>query len=244
MSAQLWLDLFEPETAPVIDTDYRIALPTATFLHRTDRGFLRNYSVAWTPFKHESTHIGDELQIQRTEAGYALRRVNVSYNYTELAVTLNEPEDRMRQQHTFRLGLMLLLSPKDGWYSVKEASGDGQSACAHPRLSPWEAWLQYQYQSPSARCGIQGIASLEVRNRAVYGYDLLQKNDGDETPPATEYRRFTYHLFVGMRYNLPGYDGYFSRYAIGLRAYYGNCPYGQFRSIDAYSQVGISMIFQ
>lgn len=242
-SAYLWMDLFEPQTSPVINTDYRIGMATCTFIHRLNRKFLKNYSIAWCPFKHESTHIGDEIQIQRVEAGYAIRRVNVSYNYTDLVFTLNEPEDRSLQCHTFRLGLMLLLSPGDGWYKIYEAAGDGDASLGHPAMSPFEAYFQYQYQSPTSPHGLQAVVSAEVRNRVVYGYDLnLKKGEPDNSP--SDYRRFTYNLFVGMRYNVPGYDGYFSRFAIGARLYHGNCPFGHYRSIDNYSQVALSLVFQ
>ncbi len=244
MSAQLWLDILEPVTSPVINTDYRIGIPTVTFLHRLDRGFARNYSVAWSPFKHESTHIGDELQIQRVKEGYALNRVNVSYNYTELSVTLNEPEDRTRRTHTFRAGVMLLLVPGKGWYSVKEEAGDGDASLAHPRVSPWEAYLQYQFQTNTHPSGIQGVVSAEIRDRAVYGYDLTLREGEEETSPVSDSRRLTFNLFAGVGYNLPGYDGYFSRFTAGVRAYRGNCPYGQFRGIDRYSQIGLCLIFQ
>lgn len=244
VSANLWLDLFEPKTAPVVDTDYRIGAPTTTFIHRLNKGFVRNYSIAWSPFKHESTHLGEELQIQRLEEHYALRRVNVSYNYTELQFTLNEPENRYEQCHTFRAGLMLLWAPQWGWYSVMDFAGDGDPSYAHPRLSPWEAYFQYQYQSPVSRHGFQGIASAEIRNRAVYGYDLTIRTGEEEMSPKEDYRRFTYNVFLGVRYNIPGYDGYYSRVAWGLRAYHGNCTYGMFRNIDNYSQIGLSLIFQ
>ena len=171
-SAYLWMDLFESQTSPVINTDYRISLPTATFIHRHNRKFLKNYSVAWSPFKHESTHIGDEIQIKRKEAGYAIRRVNVSYNYTELAFTLNEPEDRTVQCHTFRVGFMHLFFPKEGWYRITSSAGDGDASLAHPTVSPFEAYFQYQYQTPTSRHGIQGVISAEIRNRVIYGYDL------------------------------------------------------------------------
>ena len=242
-SACLWMDLFESQTSPVINTDYRIGTHTYTFIHRLNRKFVKNYSIAWCPFKHESTHIGDEIQIQRVQAGYAIRRVNVSYNYTELAVTLNEPEDRNVQCHTFRLGLMVLWSPNEGWYSIKESAGDGKASLAHPAMSPFEAYFQYQYQSPTSRHGFQGVASAEVRNRVVYGYDLTLKEGQTDTHSA-DYRRFTYSIFLGMRYNLPGYDGYFSRFAVGARLYHGNCPFGHYRAIDNYSQVGLSLVFQ
>lgn len=236
LSAHLWLDLFEPQTAPVINTDYRIAAPTVTFLHRLNKGFAQNYSIAWSPFKHESTHIGDELQLSHVDAAYPLRRVNVSYNYTELVFTFNEPEQRLDACHTFRAGLMLLLSPRDGWYSVKPA--DGEESFVQPRLSPWEAYLQYQYQSPASKHGFQAVVSAEVRNRALYGYTY----NGVGTQP--EKRVFTYNVFVGARYNTPNYSGYFSRFIVGLRAYHGNCPYGQFRDINNYNQLSLSIIFQ
>lgn len=238
MSADLWLDVAEPVTAPVVNTDYRISAPTTTFIQRFDNKYARNYSISWTPFRHESTHIGDEMQIQRIDNGYALKRVNVSYNYTELAVTLNEPEDKMRQTHTVRLGVMLLYNWAKGWYFIDQADGD--SKCASPRRSPWEAYLQYQYQSPTSRHGFQGIGSAELRNRALYGYDLLAK---DNTTCPIEKRIFTVNLFAGVRYNMPHYDGYFSGISIGWRFYYGNCPYGQFRSIPNYLQTGLCLIF-
>lgn len=242
-SANLWLDVFEPQTAPVVNTDYRIGAPTVTFIHRLHRGFAANYSLQFSPFKHESTHLGDELQIARMEAGYALRRVNVSYNYAELAFTLNEPENRFNPCHTFRAGLMLLVNPKAGWYFVNQEAGDGDPAYVHPRMSPWEAYLQYQYQSATSRNGWQGVASAELRNRALYGYDLGAMAGEPEENPQADSRRFTYNIFLGARYNIKGYDGYFSRVSFGIRAYHGNCPYGMFRSIEQFSQIGACLIF-
>ena len=87
------------------------------------------------------------------------------------------------------------------------------------------------------------MASAEIRNRVVYGYDLsLKQGQTDHSPD--DYRRFTYNIFLGARYNIPGYDGYFSRFNLGVRLYHGNCPYGHYRSIDNFSQVGFSMIWQ
>ena len=241
--AYLWLDLFEQITAPVVNTDYRVGTAKPTFIHRFNKSFLKNYSIAWSPFMHESTHIGDELQIQRMEMNYAIRRVNVSYNWTELVFTLNEPENKFETCHTFRAGLMLLWNWKEGWYSIKETAGDGNPDLAHPKVSPWEAYLQYQYQSPTSKHGFQAVVSAEVRNRVVYGYDLFLKEGEKDIAPA-DYRRFTYNAFFGVRYNVPDYDGFFGRFAIGARVYYGNCPYGQFRSVDNFSMLGMTIIYQ
>lgn len=235
-SSTIWLDILEPTTAPVVNTDYRFGMPTTTFIHRLNKGFLRNYSIAFSPYKHESTHIGDELQIQHMEQGYKLRRVNVSYNYAELAFTVNEPEDSWASCHTFRLSAAVLYNLSRRGYNVTLADGPDQ-LLSQP-TAPVEVWLQYQYQTKATQGGFQGIASVEIRNRALYGYTYngigLQE----------ERRIFTYNAFIGLRYNTPGYDGYFSRFALGLRGYYGNCPYGQFRNLPNFAQVGFSLIFQ
>ncbi len=249
MSANLWMDFFDFSTSPIVNTDYRIGLPTATFLHRLNRGFAKNYSVAWSPFKHESTHIGDELQIRCLDRGYAIRRVNVSYNYTEFVFTFNEAEDRFAENHCFRLGLMLLWH--GGWFNMDPDAGDagivdprGTAKVPYIQRNPWELFFQYQYQSPSSKHGFQGIASLEIRNRECYGYDLSVLQTDAPKRLQKDKRVFTYNIFVGARYNTPAYDGPFSRIAVGVRAYHGNCPYGQFRSIDNYSQIGVSMMFE
>lgn len=242
MSANIWMDLFGGKTSPIVDTDYRIALPSVAFMHRINRGFARNYALSWSPFKHESTHIGDELQIQKVSENRVLRRVNVSYNYTEFTFTLNEAENRYTENHCFRVGLMLLWNWHKGWYKVDKEDGD--CTLTQPRLSPWEAYLQYQYQSPTSRHGFQGIVSAEVRNRALYGYNLDNETNDIEPVMQSETRVFTYNIFVGTRYNTPLYDGYFSRIAVGLRSYHGNCPYGQFRNLRSFSHIGLCLMLE
>lgn len=263
-SAHLWMDVSEHTTVPVVNTDYRAAVPTFTFIHRLrDKeaiAFLRNYSIQFCPFKHESTHIGDEMVLQRADKGYALRRVNVSYNYAEFNLTLNEPEDRYAETHTFRLGGLVLLNPKEGWYWLDSRDGEVNNIASNqpvhlnsiglperygPSGMPFEVWLQYQYQSPCSKHGFQAIVSAEVRNRAIYGYSLTETIHAAEPRTASaDMRRFTYSIFVGARYNMPHYDGYFSRVAMGVRAYHGNCPYGMFRNIDNFSHIGFCVIYQ
>jgi len=249
LSANLWMDLYEFKTSPIVDTDYRIGIPTFTFLHRLNKGFVKNYSVQWSPFKHESTHIGDELQVKKVEEGQALKRVNVSYNYTEFVFTLNEAEDRYAENHCIRVGLMVLWH--GGWFNVDPWDGNeqivdprGTEKVPYSQRNPWELYLQYQYQSPTSRHGFQGIASAEIRNRECYGYDLNVKTSDANPVMQPERRVFTYNIFMGARYNTPNYDGYFSRIALGVRAYHGNCPYGQFRSIRNYSQIGVCLMFE
>lgn len=244
MSATLWLDLFEHITAPVVNADWRISLPVWTFMHRTNMGFMRNYSVSFAPFKHESTHVGDEVVLQHVDHKFPLRRVNVSYNYSEYVFTVNEAEDFRQECHTLRIGLMLLWNWKKGWYFIDATDGD--ASLAQPRMSPWEAYLQYQYQSPTSKHGFQAVVAAEIRNRTLYGYPVFEWNEteGMSYELQSEKRVFTYNIFVGARFCNPRYDGYFSRFALGVRAYHGNCPYGQFRNHKNYNHIGVSIVFE
>jgi hypothetical protein len=177
-----------------------------------------------------------------------------------MLLTLNEPENRYIETHTFRLGAFVLLRPQEGWYFVNSSDGAvnnlytnntthlnqaGQSERYGPSGMPFEIWLQYQYQSVCSRLGFQALVSAEIRNRAMYNYSLTETS----VSPLPRYgtadnRRFTYSIFAGARYNMPHYDGYFSRLAFGIRAYHGNCPYGMFRSEDNFSYIGFSIVYQ
>ena len=171
-----------------------------------------------------------------------------------------EPENRYIETHTFRLGAFVLLRPQEGWYFVNSSDGAvnnlytnntthlnqaGQSERYGPSGMPFEIWLQYQYQSVCSRLGFQALVSAEIRNRAMYNYSLTETAVSPLPRYGTaDHRRFTYSIFAGARYNMPHYDGYFSRLAFGIRAYHGNCPYGMFRSEDNFSYIGFSIVYQ
>jgi len=257
LSATLWMDIAEPVTSAIVNTDYRIASPSLTFIHRfPDKGFLKNYSVELNPFKHESTHIGDELALSRVQEKYALKRVNVSYNYLEIKFALNEPEIRNESCQSFKASVMIPYGTKKGWYFVEERDGDvfqvpsativtdkaGYLLAHGPGITSPEWYFQYQWQTRTAPCGIQGIVSAELRGRAMYGYDLSIKEPSGKTVTTSDKRSLSVNFFAGLRYN-GGSDAYLSRAALGIRAYFGNCPYGQFRSIPRYSQIGLCLMF-
>ena len=241
MSTTIWLDLFEPVTAPVVNTDYRIALPVFTLTRHFDKGFVRNLSVDIAPYKHESTHLGDEMTLQRVENMLPLCRVNVSNHYSEIVFSLNEADSDDRHWHTFKAGLMLLWNARRGWYFIDATDGD--AALAQPRFSPWEAYLQYQYQSPKKH-NFQWVVSAEVRNRALYGYpEFTWLADGVHYEMQDESRIFTYNLFCGLRF-CGKREGVFSRMSVGLRLYHGNNPYGQFRNHKDFNHIGVCVTFE
>lgn len=242
--ASIWLDLGEPVTAPVVNTDYRLALPVFTYVRHLNGRCVRNFSVSVAPFKHESTHLGDEITIQHLDHQLPLTRVNVSYNYSEYVLSLNEPDGIDQRSHTFRAGVMLLWAMRRGWYFINATDGDGN--LAQPRFSPWEAYLQYQYQSPLQKGLFQYVASAEIRNRALYGYPefIWSPETGVQYEMQDERRVFTYNVFLGLRFCNPQRTSCFSRASIGLRLYHGNNPFGQFRNHANYNHVGFCLVFE
>ena len=160
----VWLDVFEPVTAPVINTDYRVGAPGISFLHRIEKALelfsywrigLYNYSILFSPFIHESTHIGDELTIYRKDDKWDITRVNVSYNFSEFVLTVNDPVNSLIMNHAFRFGFMLLHDFKKGWYNILQQEANTQ-VIGESHI-PFETYLQYQFQSNNFKNGFQFI---------------------------------------------------------------------------------------
>lgn len=268
MSAVLWMDIFEPSTSVVNNIDFRVSLPSFTLVRKFDMGFMDNLAFFISPFRHESSHVGDELVIARRNRGYAIPRVNVSYDYAEFKFSLNEPMDFMSENHNVRLGYVWnleldthinLTEQRNGsWYFIDEREGDiyqapsaaeritknplGYRYVPGPRNRRQEYYLQYQYQS-KARYGFQAVFSSELRSRVVYGFDLNAKV-GDAPSSATgDGRTLAITAFAGVRYNRSR-NSQMNHMSLGVRYYRGNCPYGQFRSVADFSQLGFSLIYE
>ncbi|MGL6022440.1 MAG: hypothetical protein ACRC0A_04990 [Chitinophagaceae bacterium] len=272
---EVWVDMFERTTAPVINTMYRFGSPEINFIQRfPNKKIFKNYSIKFAALKHECTHIGDELAVERISSGIPITRVNVSYNYSEIVFTINDPDNSFKRNNSYRFGLMVLHYWKDGWYNilmkdnplisidsiqqgntnlngeiVKTSNGN---YIFYPKTSPIEYYFQYQYQtSTSKRTHLQGIVSLEIRGRMQYKYPFFEKYaNGTEVKwqmvgDAVERRAFTGNLFIGMRFNNPNPKiALYNRIGIGLRCYVGMNPYGQFRSIPSFQQIGLALLFE
>jgi hypothetical protein len=252
----VWLDMFERITAPVINTGYRFGAPEIGFIYRLASPIalvpkwgitIYNYTIKFSPLKHECTHIGDELTIHRKDDGLKITRVNVSYNYGELVITLNDPENTHRINHSFRAGIIILHNFSKGWYDILPQEAD--ITIVEPSQLPIEVYGQYQFQSNIFSNGLQFIGSIELRIRERYKYPFSYSSHLNEMlaqHPEWKDNRDIYvctNVFAGIRFNNPQAN-YFSKIGIGFRYYTGMNPYGQFRSQMAYDQWGIALIFE
>jgi hypothetical protein len=245
----VWVDYFETTTSPVINASYRMGMPELVFIHRLDEPLwiIRNYAIKLTPFKHESTHLGDELTIYRKDANLPLTRVNVSYNYFECGLTINDPDGTTASNHSLRFSFMRLLDPKKGWYNVLPFEGD-TSLVKYP-TSNNEFYIQYQYQTATdKKFHLQYIISAERRYRVKYDYPFLYGNlstfeKGYWKILEDIFSYLNLNIAAGIRYNNPAV---LKDYKIGLSAKYYNGinPYGQFRAIPFFSKIGIALLFE
>jgi hypothetical protein len=250
----VWLDRFEFETSPVINTSYRFGMFDIGFIYRLDSPLsvfphfnIYNWALKFSAFKHESTHIGDELSIHRVEMGMPIKRIDVAYNFAELIFTLNDPDSQLHSNHGFKLGFLLHYGFRDGWYSIKES--DGSTEGTERSRIPFELYVQYQYQSPLFSRGFQVIASAEYRLRERYKYPYSYVGAPDDNGRNVLYTSGNsnlancFDILVGIRYNNQKFN-YFSKIGIGARYYIGINPYGQFRSMPNYQQFGLLALFE
>jgi hypothetical protein len=264
----VWYDRFEWITSPVINTSYRFGTFDLGFIDRLDcarpvlplgqgsslPGFLHfniyNWAAKLSLFKHESTHIGDELTIRRKDLDLPITRIDVAYNYAELVFTLNDPDGQSRGNHGFKSGFLLHYNFKKGWYDILES--EAQEDIVLPSRIPFELYIQYQYQSPLFSRGFQIIASAEYRLRERYKYpfsysgamnDSLQNNRGKLEAYERSNLVNCFNFFAGLRYDNQK-SNYFSKIGIGTRYYVGINPYGQFRSMPYFQQIGLAVIFE
>jgi hypothetical protein len=244
---ETWVDYFEETTSPVINTAYRMGSPEIIFLHMLDKpllGFLKNYSIKISPFKHESTHLGDELTLFRKNKEMPIVRINVSYNYYELGLTINDPIETLESNHSLRFSFIHLLNKKKGWYNVSSFEGD-IDLVEYPTIN-YEWYAQYQYQTP-VFFYLQGIFSAEYRMRVRYNYPYQYLDSTFETPEFKVaediWSKLNLNLVAGIRYNNPAI---MQDYKVGLaiKFYNGINPYGQFRSIPFFSKAGLCLIFE
>ena len=253
----IWFDFFERTTSPVINTAYRFGAFEANFIYRLSSPIpvlpyfnIHNWSLKLSLLKHESTHIGDELTIYRKDLGLPITRIDVLSNHGELVFTLNDPDNQARVNHGFKFGLLLNYNLRAGWYGFLDTEADPEAV--EPARFPFEFNIQYQYQSPLFYRGFQAIASAEWRLRQRYKYSFSysgSKNEQLQNNPDImenyESRNLvsSFNFFAGIRYDNQK-PNYFSKTGVGARFYFGQNPYGQFRSMPHFRQFGLAAIFE
>jgi hypothetical protein len=247
----VWLDMFERTTAPVINTAYRFGLPEFNFIYNfvKPKYGINNISLKLILFKHECSHIGDDItfirsrnKIMALSSIAQLTKLNISYNYWQVEATLNDPVFSTKRCHSLRAAFLMVYNNAVHWYEVTIGDDPSGSTLAYiaPAMRRYEFWAQYQWQSDVSRSQLQCLASVELRGRIRYHYPYLSADEHWQN--AAEHIYPCLNAMLGVRYRNPK----MLNHSVGaaLRAYYGVNPYGQFRSIPQYWQVGAALVVE
>ena len=238
----------EIKTAPLINSDNRFGLTFKTYIKFKDNEKIL-IGVRFTPWMHESPHLGDEfVLIARQDNPNTFRRINVAYEFSELNVHIEFTSDN---DNVFKArGGISRLWPK--WFRLGgrnksfywwddfeingirtthsknwiEYYGIGLEARFYSGIGPKESWFNR----------IKPFVSLDYRNRIQYDFDK---------PIGEEDRRESYvpsfNLLAGITFGELLKDGR-GRFGIFYQNYQGLNPHGQFRNSREYRYSGIGLL--
>ncbi|MGB0884177.1 MAG: hypothetical protein ACPGTG_05610 [Flavobacteriales bacterium] len=246
VSFSVWLDFTEKRTAPILNTDYRVAPLelniSRRFKHRNR--FLKTIGLKITPLFHESTHLGDELTIKRLQDSIPTVRVNVSYETFNLEVFLNDAYGQMKPNHAFKLGTRILLQKEKGWYSADPLESD-TTRIPRSKLRA-EYFLQYEYQNPDflkLNKHSMFVFSADFSARISFGYPIYSQNPDLSWREELkgEFYRLGGNLMVGYKFYNESMKQ--SRFGVFLRTYWGVNYHGQFRNFHKFPMLGLTMVY-
>ena len=217
---------FKDPSAPIVDTDYRFG---AMVKFQYGLSKTRWLGIRYTPWAHESTHLGDEYTIVAPMVDPAFERVNVSYEYQEYGISF-EASDLLSEgdDWTFRHGGIIPWG-SDGYYSDHLLTSD------EPTLTPskknYEPSFGVEFLMPEWR-DRQTYFSFDLRDKLIYNYH--------QTPESPETRQWSFNLQIGR--TAPANErralkDYF------IQFYRGVNPYGQLRSQKDWWSIGIGWTF-
>ena len=230
-SHMVWYPL-EKTTSPIINTDYRFGLSFSGHL-KVENPYIKNISFEFKPFAHESTHLGDEFIISGFQDDTSFYRVNVSYEYYEFSLILNDPEVLNENPISLKIGFMGLINPKKGYYTLSENEIGGNTL--YPSKRNGETYFNVNYKKTNGfltNNHWKPLASLELRNRIKYNYKNTEKEE----------RVWSLNAYMGYSYT-PAKINTVKSIGHYIRYYNGVNPNGQFRNGTCYF-IGYSIIIR
>ncbi len=247
MSIHVLEDMWEPITAPVIDTDYKFGSPRISFIHYMPANkIIKNYSFNWLPIFHECTHIGDEIVIYRKEQKLPLTRANISYEFTEFQAVINDPNGYRGNLHSLKVGGKYRISNRGkGYFDIRENSEATIELNEIPNSTKrFEYYLNYQFQRATgiiASSQILNILAIELRSKMRYGFPLFEKdtdgawiqNDIKETRKMSININFGWEFYAKEKNTRP--------VGLYINYYQGINPFGQLRNQPIYRFLGIAL---
>jgi hypothetical protein len=239
--------MFEAITAPLINTDFNFGGPEFNLIRNfSGKGFIKNISLTWLPYHHQCTHLGDEIIIYRTQVKLPITRVNVSYYYTDLKLTINDPDGSRENLNSFRAGIYYRLTDHGyGWFSIREGVETTDTIDIKHSENRAEYYFDYRYQRSSGFMASKtalNVISLEARNRVRLNHPIFKEVNGVwTTKEIQENHKWSFNLYFGWKFFHNENDN--RGVGLFLRAYSGLNPYGELRNNANYRFLGFSFTY-
>jgi hypothetical protein len=234
VAAVLLIDMYEEETAPVINNDYRFgpAFNAVYYPAAWERAFVKNISMRFLPVLHESTHIGDEYALHGYSNVPDFMRINVSYEVWQLFLGINSPDTLSGSLLSAEIGYQRLLPHKAGFYNVDTFEVGGLDVKPSSERDIWLFRLNAQKETEfmKKRKG-RILFSSELRNEIKFGYTMLNP----------ERRVWSLNTVTGFSFDAGSIH---RRMGFYLRYYYGLNPYGQLRDEYNFQLFGAGIFIQ
>jgi hypothetical protein len=218
---------FKDESNPIVDTDYRFGFTTK--FQWCCLGEKVRLGLRFVPWRHESTHLGDEYTIFASRDPL-FERVNVSHEDWEYGVSF-EGSGLFNEDDTW-IARQGGSAPRGsgGYYSDHLLGSD--LATLTPSTKNFEPSFGFEYRTPEWR-GRQNFVSVWAQNRLIYNYHQTLENP--------EQRQLSWNIHAG-RMVPEGTTGFpLQQYFVFF--YYGVNPYGQLRSQRDFWAAGLGWIF-
>ena len=231
-------DMGKDPSNPILNTDYRFGgMVKGQFGLWAKKGPAQRTTAGFRfHFGHESTHIGDEFTLGALREHKDFLRVNVSYEFWDLAGSL-EPKFGCDGEWVLKLrgGMVRVIDQKKGWYSSELLHPYPSTRTLLPSKRNYEPYFGLEFGKTSDKPGL--FTSIDLRNRTVYDY-------AKTNPAASEDAQLSVNWLVGWKQGPPG-QGVLGkiRPAYFIRIYHGVNPAGQFRSQRDYTLIGFGVQF-
>lgn len=226
------VDMFESETAPIINNDYRFGLQMVFLFSpkNSNNSFIKHYHLTLVPLFHESTHIGDEFALHGYSQIPNFTRINVSYEAWQIFAGVNRQRDNQKRNLSAEIGYQRLMPYKTGYYNIDTFEVKGTKILPSKQRDLWIFRAEYCHPLKVKNERVNElIASTEIRRETKFGYTL----DGPEK------RAWSFNLYLGYRIPIRNTQRQFGIY---YRHYRGIVPYGQLRDENGFVLNGITMI--
>jgi hypothetical protein len=227
------VDMFESETAPVINNDYRFGVQMLFLFtpQNTNNSYFKNYHITLVPIFHESTHIGDEFALHGYSQIPNFSRINVSYEAWQIFAGVNrQHNDKNKRNLSAEIGYQRLMPYKVGYYDIDTFEVKGYNIIPSEKRDLWIFRTEYcHHLKLKNNTESELIASIEARREIRFGYTLNEP----------EKRVWSFNLYLGYRIPIKNTQ---KQLGIYYRYYRGIVPYGQLRNEDGFALNGISLV--